>query len=197
MRLSADIRYSPWMKQNEQSWWQDWCFQAFFQEFMSTAHSSLVLTLDPPCLCVHVGEEGPTRYNNQKNLFQVMVRGNKGGDGASQRVVMGQERRGGLLTLLFSPVQCTIAWLWVASPLSTNELLSRDICLSQDVALLKRGGLPGPTDPSSSGGGEPLPLPPPSVSNEPSWPPRRLKARLSQRVGPAGIRAGAAASRRR
>ncbi|KAL6491262.1 hypothetical protein MHYP_G00016070 [Metynnis hypsauchen] len=28
-----------------------------------------------------------------------------------------------VLTLLFSPVQCTIAWLCVASPLSTNELL--------------------------------------------------------------------------
>lgn len=32
------------------------------------------------------------------------------------------------LTLLFSPVQCTIAWLCVASPLSTNDVLMSETC---------------------------------------------------------------------
>lgn len=91
-----------------------------------------------------------------------------------------------LLTLLFSPVQWTIAWLWVASPLSTNELLSRDICFSRDSALLKRGELSTPTDSSSPTVGKPggeLPSPPP-MSNVRSSPPRRFKAPLSQHTGP-------------
>lgn len=85
-----------------------------------------------------------------------------------------------LLTLLFSPVQWTIAWLWVASPLSTNELLSRDICLSQDRALLKRGVLPAPT--AFCPGRKPRS--PPFKSNVRSSQPRRFKATLPQRTGP-------------
>lgn len=94
----------------------------------------------------------------------------------------GREER--LLTLLFSPVQWTIAWLWVASPLSTNELLSREICFSRDSALLKRGELSAPAASSSSSLGKPdgePPCPPP-ISNIRST--RRFKAPLSQRTGP-------------
>lgn len=98
----------------------------------------------------------------------------------------GTGKGGRLLTLLFSPVQWTIAWLWVASPLSTKELLSRDICFSRDSALLKRDELSAPTASSSASvgkpGGEP-PTPPP-MSNVRSSPPRRFKAPLSQRTGP-------------
>ena len=101
----------------------------------------------------------------------------------------GQDDGGGggtLLTLLFSPVQWTIAWLWVASPLSTNELLSRDICFSRDSALLKRGERSAPTASSSPSlrkpSGEP-PSPPP-MSKVRSTPPRRFNAPLSQRTGP-------------
>lgn len=35
------------------------------------------------------------------------------------------------LTLLFSPVQCTIAWLCVASPLSTNDVLMSETCAGE------------------------------------------------------------------
>lgn len=45
--------------------------------------------------------------------------------------VSGQGRGWGArrsLTLLFSPVQCTIAWLCVASPLSTNDVLMSETC---------------------------------------------------------------------
>lgn len=97
--------------------------------------------------------------------------------------------RGGdrLLTLLFSPVQWTIAWLWVASPLSTNELLSNDIWFSRDSALLeRRGELSAPVAcPSPShrepGGEPPSPTP---MSNVRSTPARRFRAPLSQRAGP-------------
>lgn len=106
----------------------------------------------------------------------------------NQRIVTGRDEERGvrLLTLLFSPVQWTIAWLWVASPLSTKELLSRDICFSRDSALLKRDELSAPTASLSASvgkpGGEP-PTPPP-MSNVRSSPPRRFKAPLSQRTGP-------------
>lgn len=66
-----------------------------------------------------------------------------------------------LLTLLLAPVQWTIAWLWVASPLSTKELLSRDICFSRDRALRKRGELPAADTSSSASVGNPPPPPPP------------------------------------
>ena len=46
-----------------------------------------------------------------------------------------------LLTLLLAPVQWTIAWLWLASPFSTNELLSRDARASRAAALRERGEL--------------------------------------------------------
>lgn len=84
-----------------------------------------------------------------------------------------------LLTLLFSPVQWTIAWLCVASPLRTKELLSRDICFSRDSALLKRDarcGDPGREPPS-----------PPAVATAAAAPERasrRFRAPLSQRAGP-------------
>lgn len=91
-----------------------------------------------------------------------------------------------LLTLLFSPVQWTIAWLCVASPLRTKELLSRDICFSRDSALLKRDarcGDPG-RDPSS----------PPAVFTAAAaaaaalgTASRRFRAPLSQRAGPGSV----------
>lgn len=45
----------------------------------------------------------------------------------------GQKPRGARrsLTLLFSPVQCTIAWLCVASPLSTNDVLMSETCAGE------------------------------------------------------------------
>ncbi|KAK5848403.1 hypothetical protein PBY51_006020 [Eleginops maclovinus] len=91
-----------------------------------------------------------------------------------------------ILTLLFSPVQWTIAWLWVASPLSTKELLSRDICFSRDSALLKRSEPSPPTASSSPSVGKPggEPPSPPPMSNVRSSPPRRFIAPLSQRTGP-------------
>lgn len=79
-----------------------------------------------------------------------------------------------LLTLLFSPVQWTIAWLCVASPLRTKELLSRDICFSRDSARLKRDARFG--DP----GGEPSLSPAAAAS-------RRFRAPLSQRAGPGSV----------
>lgn len=86
-----------------------------------------------------------------------------------QRIMTGRDGKGRavVLTLLFSPVQWTIAWLCVASPLSTNELLSRDICLSRDAALLKRDELAA----------EP-------ASNARSSASRRLIDPLSQRTAP-------------
>lgn len=116
----------------------------------------------------------------------------------NQRIVSGRDGEGGegwgwgrssLLTLLFSPVQWTIAWLCVASPLSTKELLSRDICFSRDSALLRRDDLPAPAASSSASVGEPggeLPTVPP-MSNVRSSPPRRFKAPLSQRTGPGSV----------
>ncbi|CAB1428121.1 unnamed protein product [Pleuronectes platessa] len=99
-----------------------------------------------------------------------------------QRIVTGQGRGGErLLTLLFSPVQWTIAWLWVASPLSTKELLSSDICFSRDSALLKRGELPSSASLWKPGGEPPSPTP---MSNVRSSPPRRFKAPVSQSAGP-------------
>lgn len=93
---------------------------------------------------------------------------------------------GRVLTLLFSPVQWTIAWLCVASPFSTNELLIRDICFSRDSALLKRGELSNPTASLSTSVGKPggEPRSPPPMSNVLSSPPRRFKAPLSQPTGP-------------
>lgn len=96
---------------------------------------------------------------------------------------------GKLLTLLFSPVQWTIAWLWVASPLSTKELLSRDICFSRDSALLKRDELSEPTASSSASVGKPSgePPTPPPLSNVRSSPPCRFRAPLSPRTGPISV----------
>lgn len=106
----------------------------------------------------------------------------------NQQIVTGRGggRGGWLLTLLFSPVQWTIAWLWVASPLSTKELLSKDICFSLDSALLKRGELSAATSSSSTRRCKPdgEPLSPPPMSNIRSTPPRRRKAPLSQRTAP-------------
>lgn len=116
-----------------------------------------------------------------------------------QRVVTGLDgTRRGILTLLFSPVQWTIAWLWVASPLSTNELLSRDICFSRDSALLKRGELSAPTAPSPPSAGEPggEPPSPPPMSNVRSSPPRRFKAPRPQRAGPGSAIQAEAVSRK-
>lgn len=93
-----------------------------------------------------------------------------------------------LLTLLFSPVQWTIAWLCVASPLRTKELLSRDICFSRDSALLKRDARCG--DP----GGE---LPPPPPPPAPETTSRRSRAPLSQRAGPGSVIQVEAVSRSR
>jgi len=96
---------------------------------------------------------------------------------------------GGVLTLLFSPVQWTIAWLWVASPLSTNELLSRVIGFSRDSALLKRGELSPPAASSSPSVGEPGEEPPSAlpVPNRGSSPPRRVITPLSPRTGPGPV----------
>lgn len=94
-----------------------------------------------------------------------------------------------LLTLLFSPVQWTIAWLCVASPLRTKELLSRDICFSRDRALLKRDARCG--DP----GGELPPPPPPPPAPETAS--RRFIAPLSERAGPGSVIQVEAVSRSR
>lgn len=121
-----------------------------------------------------------------------MVEGDKEGDAmvgmvheTAGRVGTGQgwDR---LLTLLFSPVQWTIAWLWVASPLSTNELLRRDICFSRDRALLERGEFSASKASSLPTVGKPggEPLSPPPMSNVRSSPLRRFKAPLSPRTGP-------------
>lgn len=102
----------------------------------------------------------------------------------------GRRQGGGrVLTLLFSPVQWTIAWLWVASPLSTKELLIRDICFSRDSALLNRYGLFAPTASSLAsvgkpGGEPPTPLP---TANARLSAPRRFEAPLSQRTGPGSV----------
>lgn len=112
-----------------------------------------------------------------------------------QRVLTGQdgklewENTVRLLTLLFSPVQWTIAWLWVASPLSTKELLSSDICFSRDGDLLKRGELPVPAASSSrlpkeSCGKRPSPR---LVSNVRSTLAGWVEAPRSQNAGPASV----------
>lgn len=110
--------------------------------------------------------------DKEGNLETVHVQAGRDGDG--------------LLTLLFSPVQWTIAWLCVASPLSTNELLSRVICVSRDSSLLKRRELSSPTACSSPSVTKPDkdPLSPPPMSNVRSSTPRRFKPPLSQRTGP-------------
>lgn len=51
---------------------------------------------------------------------------------------------GGVLTLLFSPVQWTIAWLWVASPLRTKELLSRETFSGVDALRTRGTPMAGP-----------------------------------------------------
>lgn len=61
------------------------------------------------------------------------------------------------LTLLFSPVQCTIAWLCVASPLSTNDVLMSETCAREAEAAPATGAaralrpLPGAGAPSVLG----------------------------------------------
>lgn len=127
------------------------------------------------------------RHPPARTLWMVFKGDKAGGDAWNSGT--GEGRRGLILTLLFSPVQWTIAWLWVASPLSTKELLSRDICFSRESALLNRGELPTPTASSSESVGKPGggPPSPPPMSNVPSSVPRRFKAPLVQRTGPGSV----------
>lgn len=70
------------------------------------------------------------------------------------------------LTLLFSPVQCTIAWLCVASPLSTNDVLMSETCAREAEAApatgaartlrpLPRAGAPSVLGPEAEPGRRP------------------------------------------